>query len=196
MTEKTKLLTLLFAVGLCFLAGCAQTRLQTQPIERIYTPDADKAKLMSIAENVLGQMNFVVVKSDNEQGVIRSKPLAGAQFFEFWRSDNVGSFNTAEANMHTIRRTVQLNVKPQQGKLSIDCDVRVQRLSLPERQATMGQMHRLFSKSRSSMQRLKLNSEQKAGMAWTDLGNDTELATEILRRIQKEIVNQQKGIEL
>jgi len=37
------------------------------------------------------------------------------------------------------------------------------------------------------LQRIKLNPEQKAGMAWIDLGKDTPLAAEILKRIENRL---------
>jgi hypothetical protein len=45
----------------------------------------------------------------------------------------------------------------------------------------------MFSQSSSSKQTLILNPGQKQGMAWVDLGNDTKLATVILKRIEKQI---------
>jgi hypothetical protein len=41
----------------------------------------------------------------------------------------------------------------------------------------------MFSESSPALQRIKLNPEQKADMAWIDLGKDRQLAAEILKRI-------------
>ena len=66
----------------------------------------------------------------------------------------------------------------------------MQRLALPERQISSStRAYEMFSRSTSSMQSLKLNPEQKADMAWVDLGNDKRLATEILKRIKERIGN-------
>jgi len=165
------------------LMGCAQPQHQ-EVIEQVCLPDTQKQQAMQAAEDVLGRMNFTIEKSDAEQGVIRTKPLSAAQSFEFWRSDNVGSFNTTEANLHSIRRTAELGISRQGRQLCISCDVKVQRLSLPERDITSsGRAYEMFSRSEPSIQILQLHPEQKKDMAWIDLDSDRQLATEILKRI-------------
>jgi len=138
-------------------------------------------------------MHFAIEKSDPNSGIIRTRPLAGAQFFEFWRNDLAGF---AESNLHSIRRVILLNfsrsVDPgpdgQDNKLSINCTVQVQRLTLPEHEvAGSSGAYRMYSQSTPSMQILKLSLEQKQGMAWVDLGNDAELAAHILKRIEKRL---------
>jgi len=175
----------LYAVNavIFFLAGCAESQ-RYEVTEQICMLDTSKAGAMQAAEEVLGEMHFTIDKADAELGVIRTRPLPAAQFFEFWRSDNVGSFNCAEANLHSIRRIAELNVSRQGQKLCISCDVKVSRLSLPERQlGGSSRAYEMFSESSPSMQTLKLHPEQKKTMAWVDLGKDTKLATEILKRI-------------
>ena len=165
------------------LMGCAQPQHQ-EVVEQICLSDMDKQQAMQAAEDVLGRMNFTIDKSDAEQGVIRTKPLSAAQSFEFWRSHNVGSFNTTEANLHSIRRTAELGISRQGGQLCISCNVKVQRLSLPERDITSsGRAYEMFSRSEPSIQILQLHPEQKKDMAWIDLDSDRQLATEILKRI-------------
>jgi len=147
------------------------------------------ADMMEVAEDVLASMYFTIEKVDLQNGIIRTRPLPGAQFFEFWRSDNVGADNTLAANLHTIRRTVTLDISQQGRELRIGCNVQAERLSLPERQvSSSARVYGMFSQSSSSLQRLKLNSEQKKEMAWIDLGRDSQLEAEILRRIETGIV--------
>jgi len=138
--------------------------------------------------DVLLDMHFVLDKTDVEKGLISTRPLSGAQFFEFWRTDNVGPANAAEANLHSIRRTVDLKLGRWGEHLRVSCDVRVQRLNMPERELTSSaQAYQMFSRSTPSMQRLELGPRQEEAMQWTDLGNDTELAAEILRRIETRV---------
>ncbi len=151
----------------------------------------DKIQAMEVAEDVLVKMHFTIEKADTTGGFIRTRPLSGAQFFEFWRSDNVGADNWLESNLHSIRRVVELNMSeqdeepPQSGnRLCINCDVRIYRLSLPERRvSSSARAYDMFSASSSALQRIEINPEQKEGMAWIDLGKDTQLAAEILKRI-------------
>ncbi len=169
------------------LGGCTQPRRETTA-GQILVPDVGKAEMMAMAEDVLGQMHFTIEKADIESGLMRTKPLPGAQFFEFWRSDNIGSDNSLQANLHTIRRTVELNISQEANQLCIRCDVRVQRLSLPERQiSSSARAYEMFSRSSASLQRLTLNPQQQKYMAWIDLDNDVPLADEILRRIEEKV---------
>ena len=169
------------------LIGCARP-LHQETLEQICLSDTQKPQAMQIAEDVLSRMHFTIDKSDTEQGIIRTKPLPAAQSFEFWRNDNVGSFNSSEANLHSIRRTAELSISPQAGQLCISCDVKVQRLSLPEREVTSsGRSYEMFTKSKKSAQQLTLHSEQEKNMAWIDLGSDRQLTTEILKRIEEHV---------
>lgn len=186
--------SLLFVAGMtfCLLAGCAKQE-QLKTVKQFCAHDTNKLAVMQAAEDVLGEMQFTIEKSDVGQGLIKTRPLAGAQLFEFWRSDNFGTFNWAEANLHSIRRTVVLDISQQGEKLCIGCNVKAQRLSLPEQQiSSSAQAYAMFSRSCPSMQKLELNPEQKRGMAWVGLGQDDRLATEILKRIEERITDLQK----
>jgi hypothetical protein len=169
------------------LNGCARPQ-HRETVEKICLPETDKPKAMQAAEDVLAQMHFIVTKADSEQGIIRTKSLPAAQSFEFWRTDNVGSFNSTEANLHSIRRNAELHISSRDGQLCINCYVKAQRLSLPERQTTSGaSSYAMFTTSKRSVQVLQLHPEQKKDMAWIDLDNDTQLATEILKQIEKQL---------
>ena len=188
----------IYALLICALmaAGCAQqpsaplvVKVQNGTLHVEQSRGIDTADMMEVAEDVLTRMYFTIEKADVQNGLIRTRPLSGAQFFEFWRSDNVGADNTLAANLHTIRRTVTLDIGQQDEELRIDCEVQAQRLSLPERQvSSSARVYRMFSLSSSSLQRLKLNPEQKKEMAWIDLGRDSRLETEILKRIEARII--------
>lgn len=170
-------------------AGCAQQQ-RYEAVEPICMDSVDKRQAMEVAEDVLANMHFTIEKADLESGLIKTKPLSGAQFFEFWRSDNVSATDSLEANLHSIRRTVELNINQQNNRLCIDGNVEVQRLSLPEHEvSSSGRAYEMFSTSSSSLQKIRLNPEQEANMAWIDLGQDKQLAAEILKRIEKQIQN-------
>ncbi len=177
-------------------AGCAQQN-STPPKVKVqdHTLYVERDQgfgttdLMEVAEDVLVNMYFTIEKADADSGLIRTRPLPGAQLFEFWRSDNVGADNTLAANLHTIRRTVTLDISQQDEKLCLGCNVQAQRLSLPERQvSSSARVYGMFSQSSLSLQRLKLNPEQKQQMAWIDLGRDSRLEAEILKRIETGLV--------
>jgi hypothetical protein len=173
------------------LTGCARPQHQ-ETVEQICLPETDMTKALQTAEDVLARMHFTIEKSDAGQGIIRTKQLPAAQSFEFWRKDNVGSFNSTEANLHSIRRTAELHISRQTGQLCINCNVKAQRLSLPERQITSGaSSYAMFTTSKRSVQVLQLHPEQKESMAWIDLDSDRQLATDILKQIEKQLNSQE-----
>ena len=178
-----------FILSICavVLIGCARPQRQT-PSSRICLPDINKAQAMATAENVLADMHFTIEKADTGSGLIRTRPLSGAQFFELWRRDNVGPDSSLAANLHTIRRAVELDISQQAGALCIGCLVRVQRLSLPERGIrSSARAYEMFSRSSPSLLRLQLYPEQQKDMVWINLDNDVLLAEEILKRIETQM---------
>ena len=178
---------------LALAGGCATAQKPTVQDGSVNVADISTAEAMEVAEATLSRMHFVVEKSDPAAGVIRTKPLTGAQLFEFWRSDNVGLAQTAEANLHTLRRWVELRIQPGDGQARIDCTVRVQRLSLPANEvASVSQAYRMYSVSTPTIQRLELGPEQQEGLAWIDLGEDPALAERILKRVIERIPQPEK----
>jgi hypothetical protein len=183
--QKSFLCPLSSVLCILILSGCAKQQ-QYETIEQINVPDIDKAEAMQIAEDVLAKMHFKIEKADYESGIIRTKPLPGAQLFELWRKDNVGGYNTAEANLHSIRKIVHFYITEKDTRLSIDCNVQVQRLTMePGKHAgssILGWEPGLLKRT--------------TGVTWTDLGKDAKLATEILKRIQKRIVTSKNSTKL
>lgn len=177
----------LFSV-LCLFSGCANSLHEIG--QRPPTPDANRAELMEITEDVLTRMHFEIDKYDTEAGYLNTRPLEGAQFFELWRSDNIGAQNFALGNLHSIRRTVEIrfseNFATTQAfaETNIDCVVHIQRLSMPEQEVTSSaRAYAMFSRSSPGLQTLVLNPEQQKDMAWIDLGQDEKLEREIFKRI-------------
>ena len=173
------------------LAGCAEQQ-QYHASEPLLIENSNKPRVMEIAEDVLVKMHFTIDKANEENGFIKTKPLTGAQFFEFWRSDNVGADNWLLSNLHSIRRLVELNINEQDKDLSINCDVQIYRLSLPERNIrSSAHAYDLFSASGPALQNIQITPEQKADMVWIDMGKDRQLEAEILKQIEKQIVSEQ-----
>jgi hypothetical protein len=188
------LTVLLISTSTVFFAGCARQRLSAPQGEPLCIADADAADAMRVAQAVLGRMCFTIEKADPNLGIIRTAPLPGGQFFELWRSDNASLLRAAEANLHAIRRWIELRFRRDQGRLCIDCTVRVQRLSLPGNEvASVSQAYLMHSRSTPDMQTFSLTPRQKAEMAWIDSDNDELLAAEILRRIAQRLA--QRSVE-
>ena len=182
---------LLSLLAVAILTGCASEQAGNQAVEigpeQVCLGDVSMAEAMQAAQDVLIEMQFNIEKADPKTGLIRTQPLSGAQFFEFWRKDSVGSFNKTEANLHSIRRTVELQISEKDGAC-ITCRVATQRLNLPEMEvSSSARAYTMFSESSASLQRIRLNPEQQAGIGWVDLGGDARLAESILERIERQI---------
>ena len=181
---------------LVLYSGCAsheEAQATQQAVEKISNNEAETSQAMQASRDVLGRMHFEIEKADIQNGYIRTRPLAGAQFFEFWRNDNVGLKNQLLSNLHSIRRVVELNIGRLNGELRIDCKVHVQRLSIPQREITSSaQAYQMFTRSNISLQRLEMNPEQEAAMVWIELDHDKKLEEEILKRIDLTIKRENK----
>lgn len=171
------------AVG--FLAGCGRQG-YVVTVDNICTADKDRTAVMAAAKDVLAKMGFDIEKFDTDSGYIRTRPLSGAQAFEFWRSDNVGSFNGAEANIQSIRRTAELNVTERRGQVCAACAVKTERLGAPGL-GTGGGQAALSSEAGRAIRGMKLDTGQKKDMVWITLGRDRQLETEIVRKIKSKI---------
>jgi len=168
------------------LAGCGKPVMtQAQPV---CIEAVSQDRLMQAVEKTLDEMRFEIEKYDIENGVVRSRPLRGGQFFEPWRSDNAGGFNTAEANLQSVQRTVEVTLTGQQTGVCMECVVTAQRLSLPEQPIEgFNSAPALLTASDQSKQALDVEEERLEKMRWIDLGRDTALEQKIITRIQKTI---------
>jgi len=189
---KMRIAVLLMVFVLLLQGGC-NGRDRIEVIEQVCEPDISRQDAVKIAEDVLGRMHFTIEKSDPQQGIIRTKPLPGAQSFEFWRSDNVGRYNTDLANLHSIQRIAELKLTEQNGQICIDCSVQVARLSLPQSDiAGTPKPYNTFSESGLDVQKLRISGEAEQDPAWINMGNDEKLQSRILNRIQEQFAKVKK----
>jgi hypothetical protein len=198
MSGRIEVIWWVALVGAVMSLGCASPEPAPQPAQTLCPDAATREQAVHAAHSVLAGMHFPIEKLDVEQGVVRTRPLRAAQFFEFWRSDNAGAFNTAEANVQSIRRIVEVRVKAlERGSVEaasesagycLECTVQIQRLALPGNEvAGVSQAYQIHTRSESTVQILDVTPQQKAQMAWIDLGADPDLAAEILKRIERKL---------
>ncbi len=197
----------MLAAGTLSLLGCAgpNKTASTGPVQRVCENTVTKTEVVQAAEYVLTRMQFSIEKLDAEQGIVRTRPLRGAQLFEFWRSDNVSAYDYAEAGLASMRRIVELRVteeagdrrpeagdasspQPTASRLRVACTVAVQRLSLPGNEVTgVSAAYGIYARNTPTLQRGAVNQPARRGMAWVDLGQDPALAARILERIDKRL---------
>lgn len=175
------------SIVLCgLLIGCqnAQTA-GTQKGLAHPSPDA-KTHIIHTAQEVLRQMAFEIEKVDPDAGYLRTRPLRAGQFFEVWRQDNASWHTYARANLDTLRRIVEIQVKQDN---QIECAVMLEKLYIPAvalRGAT--QYGHLYTRSSSSsILSLALDPQLVQNAEWISLGQDEPLQQRILQRIQKKL---------
>jgi hypothetical protein len=198
MSGRIEVIRWVALVGAVLSLGCASPEPAPQPAQTLCPETVTREQAVQVVHGVLTEMHFPIEKLDVEQGVVRTRPLRAAQFFEFWRSDNVGAFNTAEANVQSIRRIVEVRVEALERASveaatdshahRLECTVQVQRLALPGNEiAGVSQAYLIHTRSESTLQVLDVTPGQRAQMAWIDLGPDPELAAEILKRVEQKL---------
>ncbi len=194
----TRTMSCLLIAAALSLLGCAGPNETVSPVQMICADGVTRADVVQAAGNVLTGMHFIIEKLDAEQGIVRTRPLRGGQFFELWRSDNAGAYNWDEANLQSVRRAVELRVKPEDrgqttedgntSRLCVECEVSVQRLSLPPNEvAGTSEAYRIHSASMPTLQRVEVTPQQRRAMAWIDLGKDSDLAARILARVEQRL---------
>jgi hypothetical protein len=179
-----RVVLLAFGVLLVFgVFGCS-SEVFVEPVEPgvpICLQSASQADLMAICEDVLVRMHFEIEKYDVEKGYVKTWPLRGAQFFEFWRSDNAGKDNGVISNLHSALRTVELQITGSQGQFCVECKSRLRRLSIPESELTStGVSAGIFTGGSTRFQKLRPVSDD---LDWIEMGSDTALEQRILGRI-------------
>ncbi len=183
---KKLMLLLLTGVLPVVLAGCSRPR-QVVSSDPVCLPQIGVAQTMEAARTVLDRMQFSIEKYDPEVYYIRTRPLSGAQIFEFWRQDNASGYAVAKANLQSIRRVVEIEAVPAGNRTCIECRVYVQQLSLPETPLkSTRRVAATFTDSSTSYQTLELHNEQVKKMEWLDKGLDRELEQKILSKIREQ----------
>lgn len=170
-------------------SGCGSSAQQTMESEPVCM-SANTEVGMDAAQKVITGMFFQIEKFDVDQGYIRTWPLSGAQFFELWRQDNASASSFAEANLHSLRRTVEIEFTRDGSQVCMNCMVYVQRLSVPE-QPIQGKtrLSGIYTQSDRSHQSLQLDSSEMS-VEWIDLGRDAELEQRIMNKTAKAVLKE------
>ncbi|MBM4104583.1 MAG: hypothetical protein FJ263_11175 [Planctomycetes bacterium] len=182
---------LIMGVIAAWAGGCTRVKMvQAQPV---CIEAVSQDNLMRACEKMLVSMQFQIEKYDEENGVIRTRPLRGKQFFEFWRSDNASGFDAAESNLQSLQRTAELTFETQASRVCVTCVVDTRRLSVPEEPIrSYYEAASLYTGSGLSRQRLNIKERERGEIRWIDLGRDEALEQKLLTEIQRLV---KKGIK-
>lgn len=100
-----------FAAAVVFLTGCAAPQQPTGPTEMcVEIPDRDQ--FIDHTLSLLRRRDFQPSFVDRTEALIVAGPTTSGQWLEPWRSDVIGPYQILESSLHTIRRTVSIEVKP------------------------------------------------------------------------------------
>ncbi len=181
-----KVLLWITALSVGFLAGCGGAKKAAAAPAALTASDVTAA--MTAAQKTLSAMQFVMDKYDIEAGYLRTRPQRAGQFFEPWRQDNASVQAFGQANIDTLRRTVEVFAEPQGQTVQWRCVVSVERLSLPAAPIRgMSKMAAMYTDSTQMLQTLSPEERFAGHMQWLPIGRDAELEARIVKRIQKQL---------
>lgn len=189
MTRPT--LSIIFAATANFLVGCHAPPQPSGPTE-IVVRISDRERFFDDAMTVLREHDFQPRRLERDQGLLVAGPTTAGQWFEVWRGDTRGDYNTAEANLHTVRHTVTLRLDPETGSelgASVDAErfrlslrVDKERLSAVERQVTTtGAALTIFSERVPTVEGYR--DPLDATRQWVPRGRNGQLESYLLRRV-------------
>lgn len=171
--------------GLLLAGGCAsQPTCSVEP----GVVDADREILWQICQTQLKKRGFELDLVDYRHGVIETYPHLSRQWFEFWCQDVVTVSDLLESSLHTMRRTVRLEVNPVLAESHrILCEVSVERFSAENLVSTRAVRAReVFRGSGGRMPTLDDAGETPMN-EWVLIGEDNALADVILRDIERAV---------
>ena len=170
------------------LSGCASQG-QVSSTESLCIPGSSAEGCMEAASDALKSVRFEIEKYDEKAGYIRTRPLSGGQFFEFWKHDNASAYAAAQSNFQSVQRTVEIEISPRGSETCVRCSVQVKQLSVPERPiCSMLLLPRSMTEASSKAdQALMMTPERAAQVEWLDAGYDRALESKILRKIKNKL---------
>jgi hypothetical protein len=152
--------------------------------------------------SVLRRYDFPPDRVDPARGLIVSDPATSGQWFEWWRVDSQGAYQTLESSLHTMRRIVTVNLEPLDtegdrpaeegagplaetpgaGRYRLIVRVDKSRYSAPERQITTASgALAIYSERIPTTEGLR--GAESRGAHWVPLGRDPLLEAYLLERL-------------
>jgi hypothetical protein len=135
---------------------------------------------------------------DRREGVIRTAPMVGRHWFEFWRKDYAGEFDLAENTLQTIYRQVTVRIKPASpNSTQYAATVEVQTFRSdktprwqPHDTSTIYSMFQVPGQAISQRQFVLNETTEPPGTVVVPLGRNTELEAKMSTDLAKFIAHQ------
>lgn len=143
-----RFLSILLAAA--FLTGCAARRADvtanhdaTAEAPPPAIRSADFETLWAACESAVQAKLFELDRQDRRLGVLTTKPMVSAQWFEIWRPELKSCYDIAESSLATMRRTVRFEFeKLGENEFVVRPTVLVERYSQAERRVTSSALYR------------------------------------------------------
>ncbi len=172
------------------LAGCQAPGARDANEQTRLLRIADYDRYVDNAMTLLREIDAPPAYANRATGEIVSHPTTSGQWFEFWRQDARGGYQVLESSLHTVRRTIHINITPADdgettgaGEVySVAVEVDKERLNAPERQitTTSGALS-LYSPRVPTVE----GTRGSRGLQWVALGRDPVLEAYLLKRLSR-----------
>ncbi len=198
-----RVLRVALGLTLLALAGCQAPPPPSGPTElTLHVPDYEAFVDSSLS--TLRLYDFKPDRVDRVGGLIVTAPTTSGQWFEWWRVDSLGAYQTCEASLHTTRRIVTVNIVPAAadtgvapvpepvetspttaptgGTYRVAVQVDKQRYSAPERQITTASgALAIYSERTPTVEGLR--GPRSRRVEWVPLGRDGLLESFLLAKL-------------
>lgn len=181
--------------GVWGFTGCTAPEVAVEPT-RVVLDISDYDGFINGALSVLRRHDFSPEYVDRTRGTIISSPTTSAQWFEFWRIDAPGPYQRLESSLHTVRRSVRVNVEPVAGestaspatqpaggRYAVTVRVDKARYTAPERQITTTSGALALFNPRVPTASGARGAASLRETGWVPLGQDAVLEEMLLRRM-------------
>lgn len=175
-------------------SGCALR--PPAPARNEMVVKADFDELWQLCQSDLKHRGFRLDRVDRRSGLIQTYPMIGSQWFEFWGRDLLTPAAWAEASLHTIRRSIRINLESMQNhQARLVCRVSVEKLSLPP-STVSGSVWAGNIFWDTAGRNPGWNDSVPAGrtgQTWISLGRDPDLEADFYRTIETTLEKSGKG---
>ena len=178
----------------------AQDLATTQPSYWLDQPapasarSSDFQRLWTAAEDVARDFLFRLDRQDYRAGLLTTRPMVSAQWFEPWRRDVRTAADRNESSLATIRRTIRFEFERlDDGEYRVTPKVLVERQALAEQRITSAVGYRqYFRRPIRPQDRPRGTRESDVGIYlpnryWYPVGRDHEFERALAQAIEKQV---------
>lgn len=155
---------------------------------------ADFQKLWNACEAVAKDRFFDIERTDYRSGILTTAPLVSAQWFEPWRRDTKGFYQTEESSIATIRRSIRFEfTRLPEGGWEVTPKVIVEREALAEQRITdLTRFRTIYTPQVQNRHTARGSAESDLGITlperyWFPLRRDPLYEQSIAQAVQKRL---------